>query len=126
HEDYEHRWQDFLTFCGALTEDTGLQLQAGLSALLYSVKAQWDALELRITPPNKFSADRLALKDINENLRCLLKAFSGKTPELRFLPPPEVLNERADIKETVEKLPIMQALKDQLGASLVDYGPWHK
>jgi DNA polymerase-3 subunit gamma/tau len=120
----ENNWRDFLAFCA--TGAAGLQFSSSFSALLHSVKADWEAAELRITPPNAFSATRLARKDSSENLRELLRAFCGKTPELRILPPPEIQHEYADLKKNIEQLPIVQALEKHLGAALIDYGPWTK
>jgi DNA polymerase-3 subunit gamma/tau len=119
-------WQDFLAFCASRAATSGLRFTPGFSALLYSVKAEWDALELRITPPNAFSAARLARGDAGENLRELLLAFCGKTPALRILPPPEAPRAYADLKKNIEQLPVVRALEERLGATLIDYGPWNK
>ncbi|MDR1241418.1 MAG: DNA polymerase III subunit gamma/tau [Deltaproteobacteria bacterium] len=119
-------WQDFLAFCTGRAATSGLRFTPGFSALLYSVKAEWDALELRITPPNAFSAARLARGDTGENLRELLLAFCGKIPALRVLPPPEAPRAYADLKKNIEQLPVVRALEEHLGATLIDYGPCNK
>jgi DNA polymerase-3 subunit gamma/tau len=45
-----------------------------------------------------------------------------RMPEPRIAAPPETGNKRAGLKNAIEQLPILQALKERFGASLVDYG----
>jgi DNA polymerase-3 subunit gamma/tau len=51
-----------------------------------------------------------------------LPAESKSRPQPRILPSPETEHKQADLKNAIEQLPILLALKERFGASLVEYG----
>ncbi|MDR2893182.1 MAG: DNA polymerase III subunit gamma/tau [Deltaproteobacteria bacterium] len=130
-------WAAFLAFCATKVVDTPdaaagaevsqtSKLPASLPSLLASLSAEWNAEGLSLTPPDKFSAERLRQPVQRDALNVLLRDFCGYDPALRLLPPPEIQQNRDNIRDKVENLPTVKALEASLGAKLIDCGPWYR
>lgn len=117
----EH-WDEFIHFC---SQDE--QVAPSFMGMLKNCEARWSGNALELTPKDNFTAGRLQQSEALSDLARLMYAFDGSTCPVTLLPVPQKKQQdRSEIAEKVQNMSIVKDFQDNLGAEIVDYGPWYQ
>ncbi|MDL2285641.1 DNA polymerase III subunit gamma/tau [Desulfovibrio sp. OttesenSCG-928-F07] len=108
-------WEGFLAFCA--------QNEVIVPAIR-KVEAHWQGAQLILSPGSHFVEERLKNPAHLQQLRKILADFCGADISITVNPPPEVSIDREALLQELEESPAIKALKEQMGAEIVDYGAW--
>lgn len=119
----EGDWGGFAAFCAELAKSEPA-VPVSLGPLLNKMKAVWENGAISLQPPDLFSSSQLSDKDNMALIKSLLGRFCGSAAAITVLPPPDRELDKQKLVEQINAIPVIRALKDELGAEFVDYGPW--